>query len=495
MTRRILIRVLIGLVWLTPTYANELRPISGTHLIPRPSPASSSKRQVQPSFQVGDPLTVSAFSFQLLGARYQTTTTCRFVGTNCYIFVEDEVWGTSRVSQAGIDDLADAFDNSSAANPSRGIYDITTSIFGPAPDVDGDPRVVIVLLDILDSPFTGTTVIGYYDVENQSPPISREIIYVDVDPLDILGSLARATLAHEFQHMLHWNADPDEDKWLDEGCSEYAELACGYKDTTEAAGITFLDVPNTSLTVWDDLPFDFDQAFLYMAYFAQRFGDDAIHALVGESGNGAESVDTVLSNLDLPDRFKDLFAEWAIALHVDGEGDNGLSGIDVRSPAGTTLTLPDTNINRKARLWGTDYLDLDGSFEGLSVSIGSVGDNPLLAVLIGPNGGAFVEVGAGDATTVNVYGGDLRAIAMVSSGGTTEDYVLSVEASPNGALRNASDFNSDSLVDFADFLLFASQFGRTGTEEGFDPSFDLSGNFSVDFTDFLTFAGHFSTSQ
>ena len=74
---------------------------------------------------------------------------------------------------------------------------------------------------------------GYYDVENQAPPTAREIVYLDSNPLDINSTLARATLAHEFQHMLHWNADPDEDKWLDEGCSEYAELACGYKDTTK----------------------------------------------------------------------------------------------------------------------------------------------------------------------------------------------------------------------------------------------------------------------
>ncbi len=497
MPRRVTVWLLIGLLCSVSSYADPLRRVSGTHLIPRSSSMPAlQKRQIVQAFQVGDPLTVSAFSFQLIGGgRYQTTTTCRFVGSHSYVFVEDVVWGSSRVTQLALNALADAFDNASAIDPARGIYDITTTVFGPAPDVDGDPRIIIVLLDILDSPFTGTTIVGYFDVENQSPPVSREIVYVDVDPLDIESALARATLAHEFQHMLHWAADPDEDKWLDEGCSEYAELACGYKDTTEAVANAFLDVPNTSLTQWEDLPFDFDQSFLYMTYFAQRFGDEAVRALVAEPINGAESVDIVLSDLGEPDRFKDIFAEWATAIYLDADGAHGLSLIDVRFPATTALLLPTSNVNRKARLWGTDYLDLEGSFDGLSLSLGSPGDNPLMTVLIGPDGGAFTEIAAGDATTVNVYRSDLRAIALVTTGGTSEDYALTVASTHGGLVLEASDFNDDGTIDFADFLLFATAFGKTGFSGGYDPSFDLDGNFAIDFTDFLTFASHFSASE
>ena len=147
-----------------------------------------------------------------------------------------------------------------------GIYDIDTDLFGSPPDVDGDPRIFIVLLDILDSPFTGTTFIGYFDTNNQSGQAMREIVYIDTNPLDVESKLARATLTHEFQHMLHWRGDPDEHKWIDEVCSEYAELACVYKDTLETAGETFLGTPNVSLTVWEDLPFDFDQTYLFMTW-------------------------------------------------------------------------------------------------------------------------------------------------------------------------------------------------------------------------------------
>lgn len=495
MCLRLITAVAIGLLplFVTSVLADP-RPISGTHLIPRSAPPYEAlpKRQTSPRFEVGDTLTVRAFSFQLIGGgHYMTTTTCRLVGQNCYLFVEDEVWGSSRVTETRLATLAAAFDNTTPADGTKGIFNTNRALFGTPPDVDGDPRVLIALLDILDSPFTGVTIVGYFDADNQAPPISRELLYLDVNPLDIEDSLAPATLAHEFQHMIHWAADPDEDKWLDEGCSEYAELACGYKDTTEAVATAFLDVPNTSLTVWEDLPFNFDQAFLYTTYFAQRFGDEAIAQLVALESNGVASVDEVLAARGERSRFKDLFADWATALYLDGPGAAGLERVDLRNVARAAIDLPASNVSRNARLWGTDYLDLSGSFDGLTVSLGSNGDNPVLAVLIDAEGGSFIEVAPSKAITVNVYAPSLAAMAVVSTDGTTESYTVSLTPTNAGTEKAASDFDGDGTVGFPDFLQFARQFGRNGRAEGFDPSFDLNGNRSVDFTDFLIFATRF----
>ena len=53
-------------------------------------------------------------------------------------------------------------------------------------------------------------------------------------------------------------------------------------------------------------------------------------------------------------------------------------------------------------------------------------------------------------------------------------------------------FNDDDVVDFADFFLFADNFGRS-LQDGaaFDPLFDLNGNGTVDFDDFFIFADSF----
>ncbi len=55
------------------------------------------------------------------------------------------------------------------------------------------------------------------------------------------------------------------------------------------------------------------------------------------------------------------------------------------------------------------------------------------------------------------------------------------------------DFDGDGTVDFSDFLHFASQFGLSKGDEGFDARFDLDGNGSIGFSDFLIFAGAFGS--
>ena len=52
---------------------------------------------------------------------------------------------------------------------------------------------------------------------------------------------------------------------------------------------------------------------------------------------------------------------------------------------------------------------------------------------------------------------------------------------------SVADFNGDCVVDFSDFLAFASAFGKIES----DAMFDLDGNGSVDFSDFLIFVLEF----
>lgn len=56
---------------------------------------------------------------------------------------------------------------------------------------------------------------------------------------------------------------------------------------------------------------------------------------------------------------------------------------------------------------------------------------------------------------------------------------------------SVADFDGDCVVDFSDFLAFASAFGKTGIDDDFDGKFDLNGNGEVDFQDFLIFASEF----
>jgi len=58
-----------------------------------------------------------------------------------------------------------------------------------------------------------------------------------------------------------------------------------------------------------------------------------------------------------------------------------------------------------------------------------------------------------------------------------------------------SDFNTDGLVDFSDFLAFAGGFGKTSDDNDFDARLDLDGSGTVDFPDFLQFVSEFATAN
>lgn len=81
---------------------------------------------------------------------YQSPSTCRAVGTNCYIFVEDSMWTAGNVNQTIVDAVKNAFDNSTPANASKGVYQTNVETFGTPPNVDGDSKIVIFLLNIPD---------------------------------------------------------------------------------------------------------------------------------------------------------------------------------------------------------------------------------------------------------------------------------------------------------------------------------------------------------
>ena len=106
-------------------------------------------------------------------------------------------------------------------------------VFGTewTPGIDGDPHLVI-----LHASGLGNWVAAYYGSNSAYPAAAvansneREMFYVNLDTMG--GSIGtwyyEGVLAHEFQHMVHWHVDPNEDTWLNEGLSELATLITGY---------------------------------------------------------------------------------------------------------------------------------------------------------------------------------------------------------------------------------------------------------------------------
>ncbi len=111
------------------------------------------------------------------------------------------------------------------------------------------------------------------------------------------------TLAHEYQHMIHWYTDRNESTWMNEGFSMLAELLNGY----DIGGHDYSYLVNTDiqLTDWGDevgsnSPY-YGASFLYMAYFLDRFGEDVTKAVVAHPENSMESIDLVMNEMGIRD--------------------------------------------------------------------------------------------------------------------------------------------------------------------------------------------------
>jgi hypothetical protein len=127
-----------------------------------------------------------------------------------------------------------------------------------------------------------------------------------------------ALLSHEFQHMVHWNQDPNEAVWANEGLSELATIVAGYP--AEDGGAYF-SRPDTPLLEWNVDPTqntpDYAASFAFMTFLFSHFGSDGIRHIVAAKGNGPNGIEEGLAADGQPHAFDDLFLDWIVANAVD----------------------------------------------------------------------------------------------------------------------------------------------------------------------------------
>jgi hypothetical protein len=174
-------------------------------------------------------------------------------------------------------------------------------------------------------------------------------------------------LAHEFQHMIHWAQDRNEDTWVNEGLSELAAQVGGYD--VGGSDYAYIRTPDTQLTTWSSLEDSgphYGASYLFLAYFLEQYGDEAVQRLVDEQSNGIAGFDVILEEMGGPHQtFEDLFADWLVANYLDSPrpaaGRYGYLELDIEQPryAARHTTFP---VQRKATIhqYAADYILLEG---------------------------------------------------------------------------------------------------------------------------------------
>jgi immune inhibitor A len=225
---------------------------------------------------------------------------------------------------------------------------------------DASGRLMIMVFNMVDNSYYDSTypsyIVGYY-----SPSIEayydRNVIHLDsYDWTNRLGAdVARpfvyeSTVAHEYQHLLHDDLDADEVSFVNEGCSMYAEMLCGYGEPWGYIE-QFLYTPDNSLTEWGDqgdinIIADYGAAAMFAIYLNDHFGGASfISALAANPDNGEAGVTSTLAAAGYADwNFDRVYEAWTLAnlIHSDDFGDGWYNyvSIDLNDPrAGDVRTL------------------------------------------------------------------------------------------------------------------------------------------------------------
>lgn len=269
----------------------------------------------------------------------------------------------------------------SVDNFSRTSYPKVREFFGQewSPGVDNDPRV-----HILHAYGIGGRVYGYYSSQDEYSALAnefsneKEIFYINLEILNRSQEYDtyETVLAHEFQHMVHWATDQNEESWVNEGLSELAQEIAGYPPDTSFAR-EFADIPDTQLNTWSDNPNGrgehYGSAYLFMAYFLQRFGRDLTKAVVAEEANGIAGFNAALTAAGYEITFDDIFADWVLANYLDDPEALGLDGvlgytkIDQEPPIldRTVRKFPQAVPNATVRNYATDYILIKAGDPGI----------------------------------------------------------------------------------------------------------------------------------
>jgi IPT/TIG domain len=318
----------------------EAKAVATTQVVqPAPAPAISTRPPV-----VGE-----RRDFNVLGAGgsfTQVTGEVRFVSQQAALYVDATV--LPDVPDSFLEDLARRFDEPT--------FPLITDSYGDVSDLDGNGQVIILLTPVVNrltprgsDGFAAGFFFGLDLLVGEENGNQGEIFYLLVpdptgefsDPHSV-GELERvlpAILAHELQHMIHFNervlkrgAERTDALWLSEALAHTAEDVVAEHFATEgkfdyallfslenhSRAALYLDSPpNSSLIVSSGQASLSERGagWLFVRYLEERFGGRSVlRALTQTTLTGTENV-TSAAGVSWPS----LLADWGAAVGVEGQ--------------------------------------------------------------------------------------------------------------------------------------------------------------------------------
>lgn len=317
---------------------------------------------------------------------------------------------TARIDRAMLGELARGLDTatpSGSRNPAKGIIENELDVFGPSParyKVGGKDD--FLLFDIPNTETEGLTLLGYFHTKDQYPRAevssSNELNMLYIDSREGLRSVRRllSTIAHEYQHLIHFGRNPKSERFYTEAMSELATVITGYRLPNDE----YMAHTNSPMFRWSDQSaehsqVDYQRGMMLMRYLYEQFGEEYITRLVATPGAGVERIASALDAIGLEESRRDwrtVLVRFAVANYLQDEGTGELGypstaawhGRRTRPAVVDLGAVPEAYRPSRARLepYGTSYFQYDAP-RSLTVAVGQ--DKDLRVVAISYRGGSI----------------------------------------------------------------------------------------------------------
>ncbi len=307
----------------------------------------------------------------------------RAVGEHSYFYIADDQWRVN-VTPEDVSALQTAFESSTPADASKGIYQLCRETFGQEPNTDNDARIYILLLNLRDEferasgdASADIPKAGAFEARNEQKiadnPHSNEVdmIYVDSYPI-IKAGYAPKVIATYFTNMIMQHTDANEEPWLNEGMAALAQDICGFGYSNFRYPSELPLIPaNSPLTLWTgwtgghpgtDIN-ERNRVYLFFRYIYEQYGGAAtIAAIAAELENGIASVDKVLSSKGVADLTTwSVLYDLAAACLADVQDDvtygnrYGIASTNLRSPTIVEITFKTNEFVGSVTQWSLVY--------------------------------------------------------------------------------------------------------------------------------------------
>jgi hypothetical protein len=255
-------------------------------------------------------------------------------------------------------------------------------------------RIMLMVFNIVDDSYFDSTypsyIAGYFS-PSMDTTYDRNIIHADCWDWEnrTTGTSARpwvyeSTVTHEYQHLLNNFFNPEQISFVNEGCSMYSEILCGYgMDSTYIDH--FFYTPDLSLTDWDQQGginglAPYGAAGMFATYLADHFGPEMIQAMVHSEGTvGIDTVNYAFEQVGATGwNFDKAFGYWRLAnLILANTPGNGWFNYKSINPAATMMGGPRVNtwaplFNRNVESAGMFFGTTD-TLDGYNTGIRNLG--------------------------------------------------------------------------------------------------------------------------